>query len=100
MRTPAAQSRSAVREISDARCDREERCDNVGAEKKYATRDICDQSVENDWADDLNGLDCPNGIVDAELEKCLAAIRDEDCGSVLDALDRFTSCTAADICAD
>jgi hypothetical protein len=99
-RTPAGQSRSAVREIADARCDREERCENVGANKKYATRDLCEQSITNDWADDLNGFDCPNGIVDAELEECLTAVRGEDCGSVFDALDRITSCSAADICAD
>jgi hypothetical protein len=100
-RTPAAQSRSAVREIAEARCDREERCENIGGgDRKYATRDLCEQSVTNDWADDLNEFECRSGVVDAELEECLAAVREEDCGSVLDALDRFTSCSAADICAD
>jgi hypothetical protein len=99
-RTPAGQARSAVREIADARCDREQHCENIGPDKKYATRDLCEGEVRNDWSDDLNGFDCPNGIVDAELDKCLLAIREDDCGSVLDALDRFTSCTVADICAD
>jgi hypothetical protein len=99
-RTPEGESRSAVREISDARCDREQRCENIGADRKYATRDVCEQSITNDWADDLNGFECPNGIVAAKLDECIAAVRDEDCGSVLDALDRFTSCSAADICAD
>jgi hypothetical protein len=99
-RTPAGQTRSAVSDISDARCDREERCDNIGPNKKHATRDLCEQAVENDWADDLNALECRGGVIDAELDECLLAIRDEDCGSVLDALDRFTSCSAADICAD
>lgn len=99
-RTPARETRSAVRDIANARCDREERCENIGADRKFATRDICEQSIKNDWADDLNGFDCPNGVVDVELEECLVAVRGEDCGSAFDALDRITSCTASDICAN
>src|SRR5688572_21710904 len=34
-------SRTAVSSITAARCDREQRCNNVGNGKKYETRDAC-----------------------------------------------------------
>ena len=94
------EARSATRSIADARCDREQRCENVGDGKKYASDEVCENQIRGDWANDLNAYECPNGIVDAELDECLAAIRAEECNSPFDTLSRVTACTAGQICAN
>lgn len=93
-------ARLAPRKIAGARCEREARCNNIGADKKWATNDTCEDSIRAEWAQDLNVYDCPSGVKDNELDECLAAIRDEDCNSPFDTLGRISECTAAQICAD
>jgi hypothetical protein len=94
------ETRSAVRNISDARCDREARCNNVGNDKKYASDEVCEDQIKSEWANDLNAYECPKGVVDGELEECLNAIRNEDCNSPFDTLGRISACTAGQICAN
>ena len=100
LRGPKGETRSATRRISGARCERETRCNNVGADQKYATQDACEDQVRSEWANDLNAYECPNGVVEKELEECLAAIRAEDCNSPFDTLGRVAECTAGQICAN
>jgi hypothetical protein len=90
----------AVSSIANARCEREKRCDNLGDGEKYATEASCEQKVKGDWNDELNKYECPNGIVQAELDECLADIRAEECGNPFDSLARLVSCNAGDICDD
>lgn len=99
-RSPGGEARSAARNIAGARCDREERCANIGDGKKYASAEACEDQIRSDWANDLNAYDCPAGVVDSELEECLTAIRAEDCNSPFDTLSRVSQCMAAQICAD
>ena len=95
----AASSASAAREqITDARCAREQRCENVGDGKKFSSADDCRARVRADWKDDLNGVECPQGINEAELNECLGEIRGEDCGSPIDTLSRVAACTTGQIC--
>jgi hypothetical protein len=95
----AASSASAARDqITDARCAREQRCENVGDNKKYSSVDDCRATVRAEWKDDLNGVECPQGINEAELNECLGEIRGEDCGSPIDTLSRVAACTTGQIC--
>jgi hypothetical protein len=89
---------SAVNAIARARCERERRCENVGADKSYASMGACEQKIRADWAPDLNKYECPRGTVKAELEECLNSVRAEDCGNPFDTLSRMAQCDAADIC--
>ncbi|AUX23799.1 uncharacterized protein SOCEGT47_043290 [Sorangium cellulosum] len=89
---------SAVDSIVAARCDREARCNNIGADREYANRDACDSSVRSEWRDELTFGECPGGIDAKELNECLEAIRDEECGSPLDTLGRLAACRASDLC--
>jgi hypothetical protein len=100
VRGPGGEARSAARNIADARCEREARCNNIGADHKYATDEVCEEQIRSEWANDLNAYDCPNGVVDGELEECLNAIRAEDCNSPFDTLSRVSACTAGQICAN
>jgi hypothetical protein len=100
LKGPGGEARSAARNIAGARCDREQKCSNIGAGKKYASDEACEDQIRADWANDLNAYDCPGGVVDKELEECLNAIRNEDCNSPFDTLSRVSECTASQICAD
>jgi len=92
--TPA----SAVANIAAARCDREVRCKHVGAKEKYRTRAVCVAELERDKRDDINSDVCPGGVREKELNDCLAAIRDEDCGNPLDAISRLNACRTGNLC--
>lgn len=88
----------AVHSIATARCEREERCGNIGAGKSYGSMDACEAKIKADWAGDLNKYECPKGIVDVELDQCLAEVRTEHCGNPFDTLSRLAQCNASDIC--
>lgn len=98
--TPAAAPRSATESIARSRCQRELRCNNVGADRKYSSDQDCLTRIRNEWKDDLSARECKTGINQTELNECLAKIRDEDCNSPLDSLARVTECTQGQICND
>lgn len=94
------ETRSASQHIANARCDRERRCSNIGADKKFASDEVCEDSIRSEWANDLNAYECPNGVVQKQLDECLLAIRNEDCSSPFDTLSRIAECRAGQICAE
>ncbi|NUP12156.1 MAG: hypothetical protein HOW73_39420 [Polyangiaceae bacterium] len=98
--TPAAAgvSESAVKAIALARCEREQRCNNVGEGKKWKDSSQCNADISKDVRDDLNAEDCPGGVDQKELTECLSEIRNEDCGNPLDKLERVAACRESDIC--
>jgi cytoskeletal protein RodZ len=90
----------AVAQLSAARCAREARCGNIGADKSYSNQTQCESKLSADMKEELNGYECPKGIVLKEFSECLQAIRTEECGSPLDTLARVVACSESDICAD
>jgi hypothetical protein len=101
-RTAAAVERApneaAVSSITNARCDREARCNHVGQGRKFESRTECVTRTRSDWRDDLNAIECPRGVVDTQLTSCLNQIRAESCGNPLDTLERALACRAVDLC--
>jgi hypothetical protein len=95
---PAENSEAARQSIAEARCSREDNCGNVGADSNYASRDKCVEEVTQEWAQDLEALDCPGEINQDGLKQCLTEIRAEDCYNPIDRLTRYESCTIAQIC--
>lgn len=91
---------SAAASIAEARCAREDRCTNVGTDKKYSSSQDCLKRIRDDWKDDLNARQCPGGANETQLNECLDAIRHEDCSSPFDTLARVSECTAGQICID
>jgi hypothetical protein len=57
-----AEPSSAVASIVAARCEREVRCNNVGANGKYPNRDDCATRIQDEKRDTINEKDCPGGI--------------------------------------
>lgn len=97
---PSGATRSATSSIAEARCAREATCENVGSDKTYSSSDDCMARIRDEWRDDLNARECPGGVNQTELDECLTAIRNEDCGSPFDTLARVVDCSSGQICVD
>lgn len=93
-------TRSAMDSIAEARCAREAKCDNIGSEKDYSSTEDCLARIKDEWRDDLNARECPGGVDEPELDECLTAIRDDECGNPFDTLSRVAECGAGQICID
>ncbi|HEY5955992.1 MAG TPA: DUF6184 family natural product biosynthesis lipoprotein [Polyangiaceae bacterium] len=91
---------SARDAIVNARCAREQRCDNVGDNKTYSSHQDCINRIRADWKDDLNSRECSHGIKQSQLDECLAKVRGEQCGNPFDTLSRVAECTVGQICSD
>jgi len=89
---------SAVARIASARCEREVRCNHVGAQQKYPTRAECVTLMQDDKRDAINEKDCSGGLDKKQVNACLIAIRDESCGNALDTINRLVACRASSIC--
>ena len=93
-----AETEGATDKIASARCSREQRCSNVGGDRKYSSVEDCRTRIREDWRDDLNQRRCPGGVDQKELSECMIAIRDEDCSAPFDTLGRIAACTTSQIC--
>lgn len=89
---------SAIDRIVAARCAREAACNNVGADKRFTSRDVCSQKLKADMRDDLNAKDCPSGIDQKELNECLEEIKNENCNNPIDMIGRLAACRESDLC--
>lgn len=89
---------SAIASITQARCQREQRCGNIGADKKFDSQGKCMSEIRETWKDELNTRECRGGIVQKELQECLEEVRNEDCNNPFDTLNRVLACREGDIC--
>jgi hypothetical protein len=89
---------ATVEQLSGARCDREQSCNNVGAGQKYAAREVCMEQMRGSLANDLNSYNCPRGINRDNLDRCMAAIRGEECNHPLDTIVRMDKCRDDALC--
>jgi Family of unknown function (DUF6184) len=96
--TPAARTRSAAEQISQARCEREQQCGNIGPDKTFSSSQDCLVRIQNDWKEDLDSRQCPGGINQHELNECMAQVRAEACANPFDTLARITECTSGQVC--
>lgn len=94
------ETRSAAASLTQSRCSREQRCENVGEGKKYSSFADCEATIGNEWREDINARECSTGVNDAQLDECLTEIRNEDCSSPFDSLERVAACTQSQICND
>ena len=94
----AVSNESAISRIVAARCARESACNNVGADKRFTSGDVCSQKIKADMRDDLNAKDCPRGIDQKELNECLTEIKNENCNNPIDMIGRLAACRTSDLC--
>lgn len=94
---PSASARDAEA-VAEERCDREERCNNVGAARRYATREACVAQIRDEGLSTLTNEACPVGVAPTRLRACLAELRAERCDGPLDTVRRSTVCTRSVLC--
>jgi hypothetical protein len=95
--TPSARS---IDRITLARCEREARCNNIGHERRFESREDCHDRLSDRAYEFLGPAECPKGIDPAQLNECLQAIQDEGCGNVIDSIERVAVCRIDSLCAD
>jgi hypothetical protein len=88
----------AVESLADARCDRAVRCGDVAPHQRFSTRAACVSKVESEKFDDLNVRACPGGIDAKQLDKCVTAIRADECGNAFERWNRLNACRSANLC--
>jgi hypothetical protein len=85
--------------LSEARCDREARCNAIGPTAQYANREHCASVMRTDAEQNLRG--CGYGIKDRELHACVVQIRNQGCGGLVNPLDwfeRLVACQSSNLC--
>jgi hypothetical protein len=87
-----------VEQVSAARCDREQSCNNIGGGQKYVSRNVCMDQMRGSIANDLNTYNCPRGIDRDEVEHCMLAIKNEECSHPLDTITRIQKCRTGALC--
>jgi hypothetical protein len=90
---------AATARITGARCDREFSCDQIGANKRFSTREICDRDQERRTQQDVKSSDCPNGVRENELATCLSRISSQDCSDLVTSVANVGACSPATLCA-
>lgn len=97
----AAQNRvdqGVVAKLASARCDHEQKCNNIGQGQKYATLDVCEAQLESATTSDLNAQSCARGLDENAIDRCISAIGAEQCSLSLDTLSRMTDCRTGALC--
>ena len=93
-------SDEAVMRLTNARCDREVACENVGSERAFVDRDACARELGHDAYVNLGPRLCPGGVDDSKLATCLADVRTERCNNPIDTIERLLSCRRRELCID
>jgi hypothetical protein len=84
--------------IVSARCSHQMKCGNIGQNQAYATEKDCSAKLSAEKYDDLSAEECPGGIVKKELDECVAEIKNQECGNVVDTVGRLAACRESDLC--
>ncbi len=89
---------AVVDRLTAARCDQEEGCKNIGPGAKFASRAVCTDQIHGSIANDLNGYNCPRGLDSEGVDRCLAAMKSEECSHPFDTLTRYDKCRTGAMC--
>jgi hypothetical protein len=87
-----------VERLSAARCDQEQGCKNIGPGEKFVSRSICMDQVRGSIGNDLNAYACPRGLDSEAVDRCMAAIKSEECNHPFDTITRDDKCRTSALC--
>ena|ERR1017187_8289840 len=89
---------AVVDRLAEARCDQEQGCKNIGPGAKFASRTVCMDQLRGGIANDLNAYNCPGGLGSDGVDRCMAAIKSEECNQPFDTLTRYDKCRTGALC--
>jgi hypothetical protein len=94
-RTPPAAERAAEG-VTRARCDRAERCGQIGLNAQYSSREHCLNVLWQDSLDQLSG--CRNGVDQGAVNECLSEIGEHGCEDAMGGFQQYLACKVEDLC--
>jgi len=83
--------------VAAARCEREERCGNIGPHGDFPTREECIRKPASRRLDGVNLQAC-SVVSQQRVDSCVAAIRQEACGVELNTATRLPACRSSNLC--
>lgn len=79
--------------LADAKCQRAVRCDQIGKDKEWPSKDAC---VAETRAEEFPGLvaaqECPQGVDSNSVDKCVKDILEVKCGDALAQACKYVLC--------
>ncbi len=84
--------------LTNARCQRESACDNIGAARRFSDADSCRRSLFPETQAAITPETCPAGVDDAKLSLCVAAVRSQPCDDQRLRLYDSPSCRRSELC--
>ncbi|MCC6557457.1 MAG: hypothetical protein IT372_31285 [Polyangiaceae bacterium] len=85
--------------IASARCQREQRCGNLGTGKPYENMEACMNATRTRWRGELTALQCPGAQPKQDkLDECVKEIQDKACGESFQSLSDVKECQATEVC--
>jgi hypothetical protein len=94
--TPSAER--AAEDVTRARCDRAERCGDIGLEATYLSRQHCLNVLWDDSMDELRS--CRSGVDQVAVQDCLAEIGSHGCSDAVGSFQQYLACKVEDLCQD
>jgi hypothetical protein len=89
---------AAILALSGARCDLAYRCQQIGIDRKYQNRDLCESAMNKENSADLAGDDCVAGVDGGRLDSCVQMIKQHSCDASMKDLDDVPACDSDVLC--
>lgn len=86
----------AVHAIATAECDREERCNRIGSDKQFASREHCMDKMSRELRSKLSA--CADRVDEGDVRQCTGSIRNQGCSGAFNSFERFVACSMDDLC--
>ena len=84
--------------LTNARCQRESSCDNIGATRRFSDPDACRRSLFNATQATISPQACPVGVDEAKLSLCVTSVRNQPCDDPDASPDESPACRRSELC--
>lgn len=87
-----------VDRLATSRCNRAQTCNDIGNGKPYLSQQLCLQQIRGNSSNEMTGYNCPRGVDQRALERCLTAIDVVPCGKSTQKLSDIAECKTNVLC--
>jgi hypothetical protein len=88
----------AAMKLANARCEREDACDKVGAFRRFTSQDACVRELFAEAHAAVVPEACPAGVDEGRLSRCLAEIQSQPCEGLRATITEPASCSRDALC--
>lgn len=85
--------------VTKVRCHRIDECGDIGPGARFADRDACLHGLFPQNASVVAPTECPAGVGEASLSRCVAALNDQACYDARAGTGDPAACMRASLCA-